>query len=91
MSRPLRIQYPDAGYHVMNRGHRGEPVFTDKADHQRFIDILKEAVQLYSLRVAAYCLVPNHYHLLTQTPDVNLSRCAKMEMDFQLQHGEQRH
>jgi len=47
MSRPLRIQYPDAWYHVMNRGRRGEDVFTGKKDYNAFIDLLKELVEDY--------------------------------------------
>ena len=77
MTRPLRIQYPNAWYHVMNRGRRGEQVFETKADYERFIDILLEATELFALRVGAYCLMPNHYHLLVQTPDANLSRCMR--------------
>ena len=42
MSRPLRIQYPDSWYHVMNRGRRGESVFLDKNDYAMFVDLLKE-------------------------------------------------
>jgi hypothetical protein len=55
MSRPLRIQYPDAWYHVMNRGRRGESVFLDKQDYSMFVDLLKEVVDMYKVRVAAYC------------------------------------
>ena len=77
MSRPLRIQYPNAWYHVMNRGRRGEAVFQSKDDCQCFIDLLHEAIELFSLRISAYCLVTNHYHLLVQTPDANLSRCMR--------------
>ena len=77
MSRPLRIQYPNAWYHVMNRGRRGDPVFQSKEDYQRFIDILHEAIELFSLRISAYCLMTNHYHLLVQTPEANLSRCMR--------------
>ena len=77
MSRPLRIQYPDAWYHVMNRGRRSEAIFQEKKDYFTFIDLLKEAVDLWNLRVSAYCLLSNHYHLLVQTPDANLSRCMR--------------
>jgi putative transposase len=77
MTRPLRILYPNAWYHVMNRGRRGEQVFETKADYERFVDILLEATELFALRVSAYCLMPNHYHLLVQTPDANLSRCMR--------------
>lgn len=74
MSRPLRIQYPNAWYHVMNRGRRGDAVFQSKDDYKRFIDILHEAIDLFFIRISAYCLMTNHYHLLVQTPEANLSR-----------------
>jgi REP element-mobilizing transposase RayT len=61
----------------MNRGRRGEVVFQSKDDYGRFIDILHEAIELFALRVSAYCLMDNHYHLLAQTPDANLSRCMR--------------
>lgn len=77
MSRPLRIEYPDAWYHVMNRGRRGESVFRKDEDYVTFVELMKETVDMWNLRVGAYCLMPNHYHLLVQTPDANLSRCMR--------------
>jgi len=77
MSRPLRIQYPDAWYHVMNRGRRAEAVFGEKKDYVAFIKLLKETAEIWNLRISAYCLLKNHYHLLVQTPDANLSRCMR--------------
>ena len=77
MPRPLRIQYPNAWYHVMNRGIRGESIFQGQGDYHCFIDLLKETAEMWSLRVGAYCLMPSHYHLLIQTPDANLSRCMR--------------
>jgi REP element-mobilizing transposase RayT len=77
MSRPLRIHYPDAWYHVMNRGRRGEEIFTGKNDYTAFIELLKELVEDYNVKIAAYCLMTNHYHLLVQTPDANISRSMK--------------
>jgi len=77
MSRPLRIQYPNAWYHVMNRGRRGEIVFVEGKDYLEFINLLKEASDMWRVRIGAYCLMPNHYHLLIQTPDANLSRCMR--------------
>jgi REP element-mobilizing transposase RayT len=77
MSRPLRIKYPNAWYHILNRGRRKEPIFIDKQDYYQFIDLLKDASEQWNLRVAAYCLMPNHYHLLVQTPDANISRCMR--------------
>jgi len=60
MARPLRIEYPDAWYHILNRGRRGEPIFAGNHDHSGFIDLLKDTSELWNLRVAAYCLMPNH-------------------------------
>ena len=77
MTRPLRILYPNAWYHVMNRGRRGEQVFVSKDDYECFIKVLQEAIELFALRVSAYCLMTTHYHLLVQTPDANLSRCMR--------------
>ena len=77
MSRPLRIEYPSAWYHVMNRGRRREEIFRIPEDYEVFIGLLKETAELLNLQVAAYCLMPNHYHLLLHTPDGNISRCMR--------------
>ena len=77
MARPLRIAYADAWYHVMNRGSRKEPVFLEPKDYAGFVDLLGGSVELWNVRIAAYCLMPNHYHLLIQTPEANLSRCMR--------------
>lgn len=77
MSRPLRIQYPNAWYHVMNRGRRGEALFSNEADYLAFIQLLKEVTGMWDIRIAAFCLMSNHYHLLLQTPNANLSRCMR--------------
>ena len=77
MSRPLRIEYPGAWYHVMNRGRRGEEIFTERNDYRLFIEVLKESAELFNIKIAGYCLMLNHYHLLLHTPDGNLSRCMR--------------
>jgi putative transposase len=77
MARPLRIQYPDAWYHVMNRGRNRAKIFRSPEDYSAFIQILKDAASLWKVRIAAYCLMSNHYHLLIQTPKANLSRCMR--------------
>jgi putative transposase len=77
MSRPLRIEYPGAWYHVMNRGRRKENIFLSRHDYETFIKILQETSAAWNLKVSAYCLMPNHYHLLVQTPDGNISRCMR--------------
>jgi len=75
MSRPLRIQYPDAWYHVINRGRRSDKIFTEAKDYAAFIDLLKEIVDYYNVKVSAYCLMSNH--LLVKTPDSNISRAMR--------------
>ena len=55
ISRPLRIQYANAWYHVMNRGRRGETIFKEKKDSLTFIDLLKDIVDMWNVRIAAYC------------------------------------
>ena len=77
MSRPLRIEYPGAWYHVMNRGRRGEDIFTERNDYRLFIELLQESAELFNIKIASYCMMPNHYHLLLHTPDGNLSRCMR--------------
>jgi REP element-mobilizing transposase RayT len=77
MARPLRIEYANAWYHILNRGRRGESIFADNHDYIGFINLLQNTSEQWNLRVAAYCLMPNHYHLLVQTPDANISRCMR--------------
>ncbi len=77
MSRPLRIEYEGAWYHVMNRGRRSDRIFEVRNDYLMFLDLLKEAAELWGVRISAYCLMSNHYHLLIHTPKGNLSRCMR--------------
>ncbi len=74
MSRSLRIEYADAWYHVMNRGRRDEDIFADNEDLETFLKLLREGAELWNVKIGAYCLMSNHYHLLVQTPQGNLSR-----------------
>ena len=72
MARKLRVQYPGAIYHVMNRGDRREPIFKDDQDHRRFLETLGEACGKTGWHVHAYCLMLNHFHLVVETPKANL-------------------
>ena len=91
MSRPLRIQYPDAWYHVMNRGRLGEKIFETKEDYWSFVDLLEELDGVFYVKIAAYCLMSNHYHLLLQTPDANLSRSMRQLNGVYTQRYNRRH
>ncbi len=72
MPRQLRIEYPGAIYHVMNRGDRREPIFHDDFDRKRFVATLDEAGAKTGWQVQAYCLMLNHFHLVVETPAANL-------------------
>ena len=72
MARKLRIQYPGAIYHVMNRGDRREPIYRDKQDYERFMQTLAEACTKANWQVHAFCLMPNHFHLVIETPQPTL-------------------
>jgi hypothetical protein len=60
MSRPLRIQYPGAVHHIMNRGRVRQPTFVDETDYRAFLETLAEAHGLWGIEVFAYCLIGNH-------------------------------
>ncbi len=72
MARKLRVEYPGAIYHVLNRGDRREDIFKDDPDRQRFLATLGEACAKTSWQVLAFCLLPNHFHLVVETPQANL-------------------
>ena len=73
MSRPLRIQYPDAYYHVTCRGNEQQLIFRRLEDRQEFFRLLARSVDIFDVRLLAYALMPNHFHLLVCTPKGNLS------------------
>ena len=77
MSRPLRIEYEGAWYHVMNRGAGKKEIFHTPKDYELFLNLLNEIHNRYRIEIHAYCLMPNHYHLLVHTPLANLSRAIK--------------
>src|SRR5882757_5341040 len=72
MARKLRVEYPGAIYHVMNRGDRGEPIFLDETDYQLFLTTLGQACAKTDWHVLAWCLMRNHFHLVIETPKANL-------------------
>jgi putative transposase len=91
MSRPLRIQFPGAVYHVMNRGAAKQPTYLDDGDHRAFLDTVAEAHRLWGIEVFAYCLMTNHYHLCLRTPKGNLSRVMRHVDGLYTQRFNRRH
>ncbi len=74
MSRPLRIEYPGACYHVTTRGNGGQPIFAGIDDARSFLDLLGIEIAQQRWLCHGYCLMENHYHLLIETPEANLGR-----------------
>lgn len=74
MARPLRIEYEGAVYHVTSRGNARKRIYRDGEDRFSFLKVLGSVVNRFNWLCYAYCLMDNHYHLLIETPDGNLSK-----------------
>lgn len=73
MSRPIRIEFPGAIYHLTSRGHHQQNIFVDDEDKQFFLELLEKNAQHFHWLCHAYCLMPDHYHLVIETQEANLS------------------
>jgi REP element-mobilizing transposase RayT len=96
MARPLRVEYPGACYHVVNRGNRRNQVFFSDSDYKLFLKKLAEYIELYEIELFAYCLMPNHYHLFLRTTHANLGRFMQAfntsyTISMNRKHGESGH
>jgi REP element-mobilizing transposase RayT len=74
MARQLRVEYPGAFYHVISRGERLENIFFHDSDRFKFLEKLEETVNKFNLKIHCYVLMSNHFHLLLETPEGNLSK-----------------
>jgi REP element-mobilizing transposase RayT len=74
MSRPLRLEYPGAVYHITCRGNERRAIFRDTHDRESFLDILVQSKKIYDIRLVGYVLMDNHFHLLLETPLGNLGQ-----------------
>ena len=74
MARPLRVEFPGAVYHVTSRGNARQSIFIDDENRDGFLDVLSIVVERFKWLCHAYCLMENHYHLLIETPNGNLSK-----------------
>jgi REP element-mobilizing transposase RayT len=91
MARPLRIAFPGALYHVTARGNARQDIFLDAEDRQRFLGILARVVSRFHLLVHAYCLMDNHFHLVVETPEANLSTAMRQLNGVYTQAFNRRH
>ncbi|VGO20675.1 transposase [Pontiella sulfatireligans] len=91
MARSVRIEYPGAVYHVMCRGDRKELIFRGDNDRRLFLDALGEVCERTGFRIHGYVLMPNHYHLLLETPEANLVAGMKWFQGTYTQRFNRRH
>ena len=91
VARPLRIEFNGALYHVTSRGDRREAIYEDDEDRERFLEVLSEVVERFNWLCQAYCLMSNHYHLVVETPDGNLSKGMRQLNGVYTQASNRRH
>ena len=91
MARPLRIEFPGALYHVASRGNARAPIFLVDPDRHLFLDVLRDVIEHHRWVCHAYCLMPNHYHLVIETPEGNLSRGMRQLNGVYTQRFNRRH
>lgn len=91
MARPLRIEYPGAFYHVTVRGNARADICREDEDRSVWVEVLAFVVGRFGWKCHAYCLMSNHYHLLVETPEPNLSRGMRQLNGIFTQRYNRRH
>src|SRR5882724_1159736 len=91
MARPLRIEYDGALYHVTSRGNDRKAIFKDDRDRELFLNTLAQVTERFHWICHAYCLMNNHYHLVIETPDGNLSKGMRQLNGVYTQSFNRRH
>jgi REP element-mobilizing transposase RayT len=91
MSRPIRLEFPEALYHITSRGDRREDIYDDDADREAFLKIFSKVIEQNNWYCYSYCLMSNHYHFLVQTPDANLSKGMRQLNGIYTQYYNRRH
>ena len=87
MSRPWRIEYEGALYHLMSRGNERSDIFMNDKDRSSFLDAVCEMSDRFAIDVFAYVLMDNHYHLLVRTRRANLKKVQSLLACSSLQRG----
>ena len=91
MARPLRVEFAGALYHITSRGDRREAIYEDDEDREAFLRILAEVVERDHWVCHAFCLMTNHYHLLVETREGNLSQGMRHLNGVYTQASNRRH
>ena len=73
MSRPLRLELSGGLYHVTSRGDRREDIYHDDTDRETWLETLAQCCERYHWAIHAWCQMSNHYHLIVETAQGNLS------------------
>ena len=74
MARPLRIERPGGRYHVTARGNEQKPIYRTDQDREHFLSLLAQLRERFAVNVHAYVLMDNHFHVMIETPQANLSQ-----------------
>lgn len=91
MTRPLRLQFPGALYHVTSRGDRRERIYCDDTDRIVWLNLLGQACDRYNFLVYSFCQMGNHYHILLETAEGNLSQGMRHLNGIYTQYFNRRH
>ena len=91
MSRPVRIEFPGACYHVTSKGTKEQTVFKDKEDKAIFLNVLDNVVARFGWLLHSYVIMDEHYHLVVEIPEANLSRGMRQLNGVYTQHFNRRH
>ena len=77
MTRPVRVNVAGGWYHITNRGNNRGRIYGDRRDHEHFLELIQQMREMFRVKVYAYVLMGNHYHLLIKTPEGNASRAIQ--------------
>jgi len=91
MSRPLRLEFSGGLYHITSRGNRREDIYVDDTDRTKWLDLFGQVCKRYNWKCHAYCLMSNHYHIVVETIESNLSRGMRQLNGVYTQYFNQNH
>lgn len=91
MTRPLRIEFPGALYHVTARGDQHNAIYRDDTDRYIWLEMLGLACARFHIVIHAYCQMTNHFHLMVETAEGNLAQCMRLLNGIHSQHVNRRH
>jgi putative transposase len=91
MSRPLRLELAGGLYHVTSRGDRREDIYSNDEDRDKWLEILAHTCERFNWRCHAYCLMDNHYHIIIETAEENLSKGMRQLNGVYTQYFNRRH